>query len=309
MYVRYIFDSFVVNKNHYFPRINQRTDKWVHHEWPHIPYSSIQKAIREKRVLINRKKISSCYRLQEGDQIYVCPRWLHHMNTLEVPTSPLCDHWQKIVSGWIAYTHKDFWIIHKPAGIPCQKGTGQTLSIDELMSRWSGQPAYLVHRLDKLVSGALIIAKTPSAASILGKMMQERKIQKRYWALVHGRVQKIHGHVRAPLHSKISKIQAPLKKDSPGLESCTEYYRRKVYTVPFAYSWLDLVLHTGRKHQLRIHLAHIGHSIIGDAVYGKNSPTLPQTALKLHCYNVTFIYNEEPILFECEPSEDFFIVG
>ncbi|WP_207760828.1 RluA family pseudouridine synthase [Holospora curviuscula] len=286
-------------------RIDQRIDKWVHHHWPQIPYSAIQKALRTGNVRVNHKKISSNYRLSSQDEVQVYPGWLTKMSTLETSSGTLCAYWQETVSRWIAYTHKDFWIIRKPSGMACQKGTHQNLSIDDLMSRWAGHPVYLVHRLDKAVSGALIVAKTPHAASVLGKMMQERSIQKRYWVLVHGKVEKIRGHIQVPLITQSFNVSVCHPKTPKALVSHTEYHRRNVYTEPFLYSWLELVLHTGRKHQLRVHLSHIGHPIIGDTVYG-NTSSLPSIPLKLHCCSIAFFYEDEPILLDCDAPEDFF---
>ena len=293
--------------NHCFQvtRIDERIDKWIHHKWPEIPYSAIQKALRTGDIRVNSKKILSNYRLTQSDEIQVYPGWLSKMSTLKEPSGELCSYWKNTVSQWIAYTHKDFWIIHKPAGIACQKGTRQTLSIDDLMSKWAGHPVYLVHRLDKYVSGALIVAKTPYSASVLGKMMQERTIQKRYWVLVHGKVQKMQGHIQVPLVNNslgvsVCHLQAP-----KALLCHTEYHRRGTYAIPFMYSWLELVLHTGRKHQLRVHLSHIGHPVIGDPVYG-NSATPSSLSLKLHCFSLSFFYEEKPILLHCAPRDDFF---
>ncbi|WP_006287850.1 RluA family pseudouridine synthase [Holospora undulata] len=297
-----------MNQESYFSvtRLDQRIDKWVHYEWPQISYSAIQKALRTGDIRVNRKKVSSSYRLSQIDEVYVYPGWLKKMSILEPSKEKLCAYWQEKVSRWIIYTHEDFWIIRKPAGIPCQKGTSQTLSVDDLMSKWAGCPVYLVHRLDKFVSGALIIAKTPCSASALGKLMKERKIQKRYWALVHGRVQKDQGHIRFPLVNHPFGTRVCLPETPKSLVCHTEYFRRGVYRVPFDYSWLELSLHTGRKHQLRAHLSHLGHPIIGDNVYGKSFLDCSASSLKLHSFSLAFFYNESPILVDCPPIDEFF---
>jgi 23S rRNA-/tRNA-specific pseudouridylate synthase len=173
------------------------------------------------------------------------------------------------------------------------------------MDAWAGHPTYLVHRLDKHVSGALLIAKTPAAASKLSEMMRDRLIQKRYWALVQGRMTKTQGNIHAPLTHHPFKMEISLH-DPEAIKCHTEYHRRKVYSDPFPYSWLELVLHTGRKHQLRAHLAYLGHPILGDTLYGDyDHPRAPKT-LKLHCYNLSFLYYDEPVLFECDAPQDFF---
>jgi len=162
-------------------------------------------------------------------------------------------------------------VVNKPAGLVCHPTKGDEYS--SLVGRlrlYLGQPGHLVNRLDRETSGLVFVAKTPETARELGKAWEVRKVRKTYLAIVHGQV---------PFGT--SSIEAPLGKDESaevaikdcvrvdGARALTRYTLKKHFSSDAsAFSLLEVEPQTGRKHQIRIHLAHLGHPIVGDKLYG-----------------------------------------
>jgi 23S rRNA pseudouridine955/2504/2580 synthase len=194
---------------------------------------------------------------------------------------PLSTAWKDRIESWCLYEDDNIFVLNKPADLACQGGSGQKISLDELMKRYSDQQFRLVHRLDKPTTGILIFAKSLKSAQNLSEFFHERSIEKVYWALVHG----------APSPSR-GRINLPIFVDGQSTEALTFYQIQKQFQHPKhgLISFVHLLPRTGRKHQLRIHMAHKGHPIVGDMTYG--SPSFAQdwqaeTPLFLHCHQVT----------------------
>ena len=189
----------------------------------------------------------------------------------------------------IIYENKEFFVINKPSGIASQGGTGITKSIDTLVN--FARPEFngnlrLTHRIDKDTSGLLVIAKNYDAANKITELFKLRKVNKVYRALVYGNFSK---------NNKVGIIDTPIiDKNGDEKPAITEY---KV--IDEAYNLVSLVElspKTGRTHQLRIHLANVEHSIVGDFKYGNNNQfvNLKQSLdieiprfLFLHAYSIT----------------------
>jgi 23S rRNA pseudouridine1911/1915/1917 synthase len=245
-------------------------------------------------------------------------------------------------------------VVNKPAGLVCHPTKGDAFS--SLISRArlylkpstaprmpSGlklQPStHLINRLDRETSGVVLIAKNSETAGELGKIWETRAVQKEYVAIVHGHVRDDHGLIDAPLgrdeHSRVA-IKDCVRPD--GSLSQTEYWverrfdrfstlnsasrRSEAQTdQPSTFSLLRLIPRTGRKHQIRIHLAHLGHPIVGDKLYGgdediylalvENRLTPEQRARlilpnhALHARAVRFVWRGRPMEFSCAPEPWF----
>ena len=209
----------------------------------------------------------------------------------------------------------DPWILalNKPAGLSSQGGRGQVNTLDELLwafARSSGNRPRMIHRLDRDTSGVILTARTKPAAGFLGKAMMARKFKKTYRAIVAGGgMEPASGVIETPLRREEQGREAYMRvcaPDHPDAETAKTVYRT-VIQVPGA-ALLELEPHTGRMHQLRVHLASIGRPIVGDARYGGALVVAgePVPRLMLHAQSLIFPHPDGGWKkIEADPPEDF----
>ena len=192
------------------------------------------------------------------------------------------------------FEDEELLVLNKPAGLVCHPTKGDEYSslISRVRLHLGGlSAAHLVNRLDRETSGVVLVAKTPVAARELGKILESRAVEKEYLAIVHGHVAAEQGTIDAPLGKDVpSRVVVKDCVRPDGAASQTNFWVERRFSrpaspdsfppsalsleptadsrQPSAFTLLRVVPHTGRKHQIRIHLAHIGHPLVGDKLYG-----------------------------------------
>ena len=199
-------------------------------------------------------------------------------------------------------------VVSKPSGLIVHPGSGiaNGTLVNGLAAQFPdlreiGDPSRLglVHRLDKGTSGLLIVARTPEALENLKFQMQERHVHRQYFAIVAGHVESSKGVVDAPLGRDPKN---PLKRAiiNSGKYARTHYEIDQKYQSPFKVSMLNCRLETGRTHQIRVHLAAIGHPVLGDELYGGRTSFNIENRLALHAQMLTFLHPKTKNLMNFE---------
>ena len=199
-------------------------------------------------------------------------------------------------------------VVSKPSGLIVHPGSGiaNGTLVNGLVAQFPdlreiGDPTRLglVHRLDKGTSGLLIVARTPEALDNLKFQMQERHVHRQYFAIVAGHVESSKGVVDAPLGRDPKN---PLKRAviNNGKYARTHYEIDQKYESPFKVSMLNCRLETGRTHQIRVHLAAIGHPVLGDELYGGRTSFNIENRLALHAQMLTFLHPKTENLMNFE---------
>lgn len=217
------------------------------------------------------------------------------MASSEPEAAPTAD----VDPAWLVHGDADLLVLAKPAGLLCQPGLGPALA-DSLISRVQRQwpAAQLVHRLDRDTSGLVLVALSPPLHRSLSALFAARQVFKRYEAVVHGRPLQAAGRIELALAKR--QHRPPLYGPDPAGKPCrTDWRLLEATPGPGApTSRLELIPHTGRSHQLRVHLCAIGHPILGDPLYGPQ-PT-PHVRLHLHASELRLRHPDTGRLLEFE---------
>lgn len=174
-------------------------------------------------------------------------------------------------------------------------------------ARYSDARPGIVHRLDKDTSGIMVVARTQASFEYLKSLFQTRQIRKTYRALVFGAIKEKTGIIEKPIGIKNGTLKRSVRSEKMAKEAITEYKVIKIYSLlATPYSLLEVQPKTGRTHQIRVHLASIGHPIVGDRLYGPKRQPDWATRLMLHATTLEFTTLEgHRMKLEAEPPEDF----
>jgi 23S rRNA pseudouridine955/2504/2580 synthase len=251
---------------------NMRVDRFLEARFPGLSFSHIQRIVRKGELRVNGKRADSKDRLEEGQNVRIPPLKLDAPKAAPGSLSEAATKTLHALKDMILYEDADVMVLNKPAGLAVQGGSGITRNIDdmlEVMRDAKGQKPRLVHRLDRETSGCLLVAKTRFAATALTGSFRHRSARKVYWALVAGVPKPKQGRISTYLAKEESEEDTIMRIAAHGDEGASHAvtYYAVVETSAQKLAWVSLKPVTGRTHQLRAHMAHIDHAIVGDPKY------------------------------------------
>ncbi|MEE9320571.1 MAG: RluA family pseudouridine synthase [Granulosicoccus sp.] len=282
----------------------QRVDNYLMRRSPGVPKSHIYQLIRKGQVRVDGRRVKPDRKLQAGEQVRIPPMRLIKRETVRVP-----DEVATMLAEAVVVDHPDFLVIAKPPGMAVHGGTGIVFGVIDALRQQFGEPGLeLVHRLDRGTSGCLLIARDLKRCRQLQAEFRERRVEKRYTALVAG-----------CWPAQITKVDAALKKnvehagerrvqvDPLGLQAVSHFsvvQRLRNATL------VDVRIDTGRTHQIRVHALHSGHPVVGDTRYGNNQSNAQfkrygLARLYLHARQLKFDWQGERTIVDVPPDESW----
>ncbi len=261
--------------------------------------SQLKKIFDEGKVRVGGKGISAHYRVKPGDEI-----------EFEVPERAVDETRAENIPLDIIHEDQDVIVLNKPSGMVVHPACGnpQHTLVNALLYHVRGLSSIggsvrpgIVHRLDKDTSGIMIVAKNDPAHAFLAKQFKDQTIERVYRVIVRGVVQHDHGECEAAVGRAFLNRRKVVVKPSGGKDALTYFSVIKRFKTE---TLLEIRLQTGRTHQIRVHMAHLGHPVTGDPLYGIQSPWISRQCV--HAFSLGFIHprTREKLYFECPVPED-----
>jgi 23S rRNA pseudouridine955/2504/2580 synthase len=270
-----------------------RLDRWFKRHFSHIPHGLLEKFLRKGDVRVNGKKAKASDRVETGHVISIRESEVGKVedksSERHVPrqtSSSLSPEDIYLMQEAVLYKNPDVIVINKPPGLAVQGGSKITRSVDGMLGALrfdAAERPKLVHRLDRDTSGALVIARSAASAAKLMKVFSGKTAEKTYWALVKGAPQLNEGKIDLPLAKQEEGDVEKVAIDEEDGKRAVTYYR-VLERLSRTLAWVELMPVTGRTHQLRVHMAAIGHPIIGDGKYGAREAMMEGLSNKLHLH-------------------------
>lgn len=294
------YRKFIVENLEGTERIDKYLTKAILESDEEITRSELKKYFEDGNVKINDSVVKPSYKVKNGEEIVVYNREVEPLNLVkeDIPLN-------------IVYEDNDVVIINKPSGMVVHPGVGHVRGtlvnallyhIDSLSDIRGEYRPGIVHRIDKDTSGLLIICKNNVSHNFIAKQLKDKTSKREYYALVYGNFDHRQGRIDAPIGRDPNDRQKQAVVED-GKESVTNFTVLESYN---GFSLVSCKLETGRTHQIRVHMAYIGHPVVGDPLYGPRK-VIGKNGQYLHAKTIGFIHptTNAYMEFDSEIPEDF----
>ena len=281
-----------------------RIDRYLAEKCPEFSRSYLQKLLKEQAVFVNGKPVKANYKIQPETEI-----------CLEIPDMEPLDIKPEAIPLDILYEDDDLLVVNKPKGMVVHPAAGHSSGtlVNAVLYHCRGNLSGIngvlrpgiVHRIDMDTTGALVICKSDFAHQSLAEQLSVHSITRKYRAIVHGNLKEDEGTVRGAIGRHPTDRKKMAINERNGKPAVTHY---RVLERFGNYTYIECQLETGRTHQIRVHMASIGHPLLGDAVYGpKKCPVKNLQGQTLHAMVLGFIHPRTGAYMEFEaPLPEYF---
>lgn len=282
---------------------DERIDRCVSALIDSLSRSFIQKMIKEERVLVNGKAVKGSYRVKDGDNV-----------EFELPESVEPDIEPENIPLEILYEDKDVIVVNKPKGMVVHPAAGHysgTL-VNALMYHCGNELSGIngvmrpgiVHRIDMDTTGSIIVCKNDKAHNCIAEQLKEHSINRKYHAICYGVLKEDEGIIDKPIGRHPIERKKMAVNERNGKRAVTHYRVLQRFN---GYSYVECVLETGRTHQIRVHMASIGHPLLGDEVYSNRKSSFKLQGQTLHAKILGFIHPNDGEYVEVDaPLPEYF---
>ena len=282
----------------------QRIDNFLLKTIKGAPRSLIYKVIRDGQVRVNSKRVKPSYRLVSSDVVRIPPI------SPQINETSRNEKYIKNIDGDIIFENQDFFVINKPAGLAVHGGTDVRYDIISSLKKLKNNSDIApVNRLDKNTSGCMLVSKNYQSARELGNCFKTSNVKKTYMALLSGKLAKNKIVVDSPLKTNKRKKNSSVMIDDSGKHALSTFTIQKCFT---DCTLVNVLIQTGRTHQIRVHASSINHPICGDTKYGNKSVNssfrkIGLSRIFLHSSGLTF-YHKKHFSFQSPLPKDLSIL-
>jgi 23S rRNA pseudouridine955/2504/2580 synthase len=275
-----------------------RLDRWFKVHFPQVTFAYLNKLTRTGQVRVAGARAKTSTRLEAQQEIRV-PPLAFDTRPADAPKAdikPLTREERRLFDSMVIHEDGDLFILDKPSGFAVQGGSKTHHHLDGILMGLGvelGERPLLVHRLDRDTSGVIVVAKRRAVASALGKLFATRAVKKTYWAVTKGVPKPAQGRIEVALIKAKGpdgdRMRASQQGEEEDEQRAVTHYAVIDKAPPVA-AWVSLKPVTGRQHQLRAHMAHIGTPILGDNKYGGDRDLPEGVADRLHLHARRIIF-------------------